>query len=199
MTTATVLQDLRSIDAVYQGGTNKLHGRINGTSGRSVAGLRVFAMQGGQPVATAVTGMDGKFTFAGLNAGIYKIWVDKMGIDNSVAPSVNFPSYTYIQVVCSLTNTQLRIVSQSTGLNTTDQEETINVYPNPTNGSLSIYLPGAGSADMYIYDITGQEMIRKTLIPGNQLIDMSDLCNGIYQVRIQSPSGVETKKLILRK
>ena len=199
MTSAAVIQDLRSINATYQGGYNKLHGKVNDQHGKAVAGLRLFLMQSGVPVATIVTGLDGKFTFSGLNVGTYKIWVDKMGIDNGLAPNVTFPSATNAFAQCILSATQLSIVSFVTGMGEAESAASLNIYPNPARSSLNVYLPGVEPAEMIIYDMTGKEMLKRTIVPGQQRLDVDYLDGGIYQIRVQSAMMSETRKLVVKK
>ena len=51
-----------------------------------------------------------------------------------------------------------------------------------------------------VFDIQGKEIITKKFLNKNIIdLNVSDLINGIYLVKIQTENGVENKKLILNK
>jgi len=78
-------------------------------------------------------------------------------------------------------------------------------YPNPFNPSTTIYyaLPEAGSVELVIYDVLGNELMKYS---ENQEagyhkfeFDGSDLTSGLYFYRLQAGSFLETKKMVLMK
>ena len=196
MTTATVLQNIWSTDAQALSGPATLIGTVSDMQGNRIGGLRLFLMSNGRPVATSITGMDGSFSFHGLSIGTYKIWVDKMGIDNTTAPSVNFGSANVLSASCQLTSTQLRILAL--GINDLDATW-IKVYPNPNKGIVNISLQGTETYDITIADMMGKEMMHTTMAPGTQRIDLNQLGNGIYILRLQSGSQIYTQRIVVNK
>jgi hypothetical protein len=169
---------------------------VNDPQGRSVNGIRLFLMTTGQPVATTLTSMDGTFAFKGLSPGLYKIWVDKMGVDNSLAPSVDFLTVNSANAVCELTTNQLRLVS--VGINEVSAN-TIRVYPNPTSGILNVSIQGMENIQVSLVDIMGNELMHTSMSPGTQRLDLTMMEAGVYILRLQSGSAVYMQRVVLSK
>ncbi len=79
-------------------------------------------------------------------------------------------------------------------------------YPNPFNPSTTVAysLPQAQQVRLSVYDVLGREVRR--LVDGDQaagrhevVFDASTLPSGTYFYRIETPSGVQTRKLVLLK
>ena len=82
----------------------------------------------------------------------------------------------------------------------TDVEEVVEpmtnaIYPNPTNGNVTIQL--AKESNVCIFNAVGQIVKRLDKVSGLQLVDLSDAPKGLYFVQIQSGSNVEIQKLIV--
>jgi hypothetical protein len=75
--------------------------------------------------------------------------------------------------------------------------ENINIYPNPTNGSLNI--ENVKGADLQVVNMMGQ--VVETVINANEFntIDMSAYANGTYFVKIIANNQVVTRKINLMK
>ncbi len=73
----------------------------------------------------------------------------------------------------------------------------IKVYPNPTNGILFVEtrLIASLPAEYIITNMTGQTLLSGHITDETQQIDVSDLAEGMYFVRIQSDEGVIMKKV----
>jgi len=76
------------------------------------------------------------------------------------------------------------------------QEKDLKVYPNPVNEILTIESKLA-DAEMKIFDVLGNE-IKKEIITERTQIDVGGLSNGLYQMRISTPQGLLTKKIIIQ-
>ncbi|MFT6844193.1 MAG: hypothetical protein ACJAUV_000365 [Flavobacteriales bacterium] len=79
----------------------------------------------------------------------------------------------------------------------------INLYPNPTKGLLNIELsdnPFSQESKGVVYDAQGRIVDQFSLIQGElNVYDFSELTNGIYSLRIQSGSLVQTHKIVVEK
>jgi len=91
------------------------------------------------------------------------------------------------------------------GLNINNLSETIQIYPNPTNGDLFIGIAnGTGSSiELSLFDINGREIYLHhfaNLSAGSRelLVRMNDLQleEGLYIIRIQSDSFTRTDKVL---
>lgn len=72
----------------------------------------------------------------------------------------------------------------------------IQVFPNPVSEQLTINSGQLKIQEVEIYDITGKQIINYQLSTINPLIDISELDNGIYILKIISRNKVFTKKII---
>jgi len=71
-------------------------------------------------------------------------------------------------------------------------EKDIEIYPNPTNGTLNIV--GIKTAEVKIIDKLGR--VVKAFNTTNQKIDISELPNGIYLISVTTKKGVVTNRII---
>lgn len=69
-----------------------------------------------------------------------------------------------------------------------------NLYPNPTTGLLNFEDKGLKIDKIVIVDIRGK--VVKTITSFNNQIDVSDLSNGIFYIRVIAKEGMITKKII---
>lgn len=71
----------------------------------------------------------------------------------------------------------------------------INLYPNPTTGDFTLELPFETESTVLVMDMVGKVVINEQMI-GQQQLSLYDQPTGIYMVRIQNGSNIETIKLI---
>jgi hypothetical protein len=76
------------------------------------------------------------------------------------------------------------------------EENTIaaKLYPNPTNGQLTVEMEGLKEVE--VYNLVGQCLLRKDVSEGNAIIDMSGLQNGVYMVKANANSGSVMQKVV---
>ena len=84
-------------------------------------------------------------------------------------------------------------------MNTIDeiQEEGIAVFPNPTSGQ--IFLDNTTSLEMShlrVFDNWGRIIIDQDGYDSNGGIDLSNFPNGVFYLKIQSDTAVNTYKII---
>ena len=88
-------------------------------------------------------------------------------------------------------------IENPTGLGETSAS-TFRIYPNPTTGQLRIAGRDAlqcVSTNVEIYDIYGRKC-HVSRVTRNENIDISDLSNGIYFLKISTEHGMVTKKIV---
>ena len=73
----------------------------------------------------------------------------------------------------------------------------ISIYPNPTTGTLNI--TNAENAAVYVYNILGEVVASIDNADAFSTIDMSNLSEGTYIVKILTDKNVITKKINLIK
>jgi len=90
---------------------------------------------------------------------------------------------------------------QGQGIPETRASFPVSVYPNPAGEQIHISatLPGATSAALEFYDLSGRVLERKTIdtLPAENTLDVSGLAPGTYFIRILTSAGVESRKLVI--
>lgn len=72
----------------------------------------------------------------------------------------------------------------------------VSVYPNPSNGIFTIH----GSVERYeVFDASGRLVLSDVANGSNVNLDMRNHAEGVYQVHVQTPKGLEVTRLVLRK
>ena len=70
-----------------------------------------------------------------------------------------------------------------------------NVYPNPSNGQVTI--EGNGLTHFHLYDLTGKEVMSASIAGSGENVQL-DVVSGIYILKVYSDNIYESKKLIIR-
>ncbi|MFZ1703343.1 MAG: reprolysin-like metallopeptidase [Saprospiraceae bacterium] len=89
------------------------------------------------------------------------------------------------------------LIDQTTSVLDEKQQPTLMLYPNPTDGLVSVYLesPLLNAADLTIYDIHGKPVFQANIQHRIEL-DMKDYRSGIYIIQLKTGSAILQKKLI---
>ena len=83
--------------------------------------------------------------------------------------------------------------------NTTNQINTISIYPNPTKGLVNIVSNNYEIKNISIFDISGKEIVTNDDVNSNNFtINMSNLSSGIYFVKITSSTDEQIVKRIIK-
>lgn len=73
--------------------------------------------------------------------------------------------------------------------NTEVNKKTLSIFPNPTNGLVTIDMTTEEKASYAIYDIAGKLCQTKLIINGRQTLDISRLSAGMYVLQVNNASG----------
>ncbi len=79
------------------------------------------------------------------------------------------------------------------------KENTVKLYPNPTNGTFSVELASKEKCSLDLYDITGNNVLSQSVENGKAQIDATHLAPGIYNISIKGSGSVNNKKLVIVK
>lgn len=76
----------------------------------------------------------------------------------------------------------------------------VEIYPNPVvNGFVSVKLPTElQNTTLKMFDLDGVEVLEKNLTGIKTTVDVSALKNDIYVIKIISPSGIFSQKLVIK-
>ncbi len=80
----------------------------------------------------------------------------------------------------------------------TDSRSQLNLYPNPAGNILNIEWSGNASS-FEIMDIFGSRVMKGELAEGLNTLNTGALANGIYTIRINTPDGTRTAKVVLNR
>jgi len=83
------------------------------------------------------------------------------------------------------------------GINDVSDQSNIEVYPNPTSGELNVN--NVEGADIFIYNMLGEQVAVVNNANAFNTIDMSEFAEGSYVVKIMTDENVTTKKVNLVK
>ena len=70
----------------------------------------------------------------------------------------------------------------------------VNLYPNPTNGQLTI--EAEGMTTVSVYNHIGQRLMEKSATDDAFAFDMSGLPSGVYMVKVSTQAGTFMQKVI---
>lgn len=79
------------------------------------------------------------------------------------------------------------------------QEFNFTIYPNPSDGQISISLDNPSeNISLHLFDINGREIFSLDKLPDATAALPITLPSGIYQVQLISPSGIASRKLVVK-
>ncbi len=87
---------------------------------------------------------------------------------------------------------------QQTGIEELNNNEIVNIYPNPNNGSFVLEPSSATKQTMQVYDVNGKLVLSQT-INGTTSVDANALNEGVYNISLQSNEGVVNKRIVIVK
>ena len=121
------------------------------------------------------------------------------GVNEATLSINNFQSvdlgdyYTAITDSCDASsNSEVKTLSfgNPTGINSSDLDSQISIFPNPANNSVNI-ISGYTIEEITIYSISGTEVLKST----NDYINVEALEEGVYIIHVKTDLGTTIKKL----
>jgi hypothetical protein len=78
------------------------------------------------------------------------------------------------------------------------ENNTIDIYPNPSDGIINIDIENINNATIEIYDVNGTLIFSKALNSNFEKIDISGFSGGLYLVKVKQDSTVIIGKVVVR-
>ena len=143
---------------------------------------------------TVQEGSDITFTFT-ANAGAV---VDRLLVDDAETAVPANNEYTFSAVVANHT-IAVEFVEE-TGIEEIDLNAAVVLYPNPATSQIQIQVADSRflGAEMQIFDVYGKLISNATIETLSTQVDVSQLANGMYMVRINAAEGMVTKRFVKR-
>ncbi len=91
-------------------------------------------------------------------------------------------------------------ITQLVGIENYSALEGLNIFPNPVRTNVNIELPETGNYEIYIYDLTGKQLLQNNVEDEYQVqINMSNYKTGIYLMAIVDRANKKAKTVKLQK
>lgn len=143
----------------------------------------------------------------GGNALAYRVYLDGNVIaesttDTQLAYDCEYGYYVF--AVEALYENEMTSVKMAKGVDYKDhttvaenQENAYNIYPNPTNGNITV--SGDNISLVEVYNICGQKVISLETKTSSVNVNMSELTAGVYMVKIVDNNGNATVNKIVKR
>jgi hypothetical protein len=182
----------------------------------NVSGMYGTAFEGGKGTATVhvnsgnlnLTGFHPEKSIPNgsmwdIKEGVVTIVGDQTAVVNAYIEAKRITAYGgsgQLFVTFDGTATTIEARDWPVAIDDIDNSEMISrVYPNPTQGVITIENPSNGDFSYAIYTITGKMMINKNNISGSSVqVDMSGLVKGIYMFNVRSAEKTVMHKVIFQ-
>ena len=94
---------------------------------------------------------------------------------------------------------KVKVTESTLGISENAKANGVNVYPNPASSVINI--EATQNADIQLMDINGQQIFLQSKVNANQkqVLDVQNLANGIYLIKIYNDSFVSMQKVIINK
>jgi hypothetical protein len=152
-----------------------------------------------QPSASFCPGMTGTLVAAGANNGYTWNPTGSTFAIINIAPTVNV-TYTIVganQQGCTTTTFLPIFMTTCTAVYDPDAAlEPIRVFPNPSNGQFVIELANGFEKQIEVMDLTGRIVLNKTTLEDRTDMNIIDLPNGVYYIRLRSNNDMKVFKVV---
>jgi hypothetical protein len=134
--------------------------------------------------------------------GVSYVWTSTSGSVMQGSPININPTSTTVYTVtgtnangCSNKSTITQNVSDCLGLKE-NKSGSVRIYPNPTTGEFTVELNNTSEKIVEVMDLTGRIISSSTGSQESVTVNIANLANGIYYVKIQSSNTVDVVKIV---
>ncbi len=146
---------------------------------------------------TLVRSVENITTYFGTGTGGQRGYF-KWGVYREADPSSTNTPVTRIAYHDNIKLFKLKFSSLGTETINENEDFQVDVYPNPTNGDVTINFPTTiNNAEIYIYSLDGKTLLKKQLNKSEKfMIPISHLKPGLYYLKIKHKETFVIKKII---
>jgi hypothetical protein len=150
--------------------------------------------------ATICLGTGQTVTLTASGANTYSWSTGPITSTIAVSPTVttSYIAYGTSSVTgCTGNSSVSVVVSPCTGITQSgSQALDLRVYPNPSNGEFTVELKNGLNKTIEVLDLTGRVIFVSTSLKDKVNVNINNLSNGIYYVKVQSNNAVEMIKIV---
>lgn len=205
---STFVSDIQLVGYGNLLGTGHLSGYLGELGVRSTVGdpftnvdIHLVSMENGVMVANTRTNSNGYWNLSNIPLGEYKVVVDVPGLSmiehHYVSVSKGNEEHTDLDYVAELIG--IRISSITTHIDSSELDGLLSVHPNPTSGVLFLNIGETElqEATIALLDLSGRTVAYWSpgRVIGQMQLDMLELTEGTYLLRIDSDKGTATRKV----
>jgi hypothetical protein len=100
---------------------------------------------------------------------------------------------------CSGTDNISIVVSVCSGIQGHDASAAVTVYPNPSNGLVTVNVGRIVKSTVNVYNVVGAEVLVREFNSQSSTLDLSGLDAGVYFIKVTTDNGQVTKQITLTK
>jgi hypothetical protein len=128
----------------------------------------------------------------------YQWWINGHIINGAIAQTITmlYPGNYQVQIWDSYGCSSFSDTIYWSGLDEQIKEKSLNIYPNPANGQITIDYTGFEDANLYFYSIEGKLLLQQPLYPDKTIIDISNFEKGVYIIKVLNIDINVTIKII---
>ena len=121
---------------------------------------------------------------------------DSLTIQHNYDSLGTFDVWLYAYNECGVDSVMMQVTTDDVGID--NNEFNFNLFPNPANSLISLTGLREGST-VEIINILGESILVETAVDATLELEINDLSNGTYFVRVSNDNDYLTKKLVVRK
>jgi hypothetical protein len=156
---------------------------------------------GGGCAARTTADANGGYQFTGVDTGSYNIYVDipNFGMVTILTATITQASPVSTNNNYCVDSTNIGLCTQGVGIKqVAGNNYQVAIYPNPTNGIVSLQMNDYENASIEVYSVIGQKVVSQVMQNNLQQINLSSLTDGVYQVRILKNNNTVYQSKIIK-
>ena len=99
--------------------------------------------------------------------------------------------------VCHSSTTTAVVNILSAGLTENNFDNSVLVWPNPSNGKIKIDNSSNAPMEVLIYSLEGRLVFSKNNVAKNEELNISKLVKGLYTIEIKAGDKTSNRKLVI--